>query len=109
MTEIQVYGGVCFSKAPEGKLDFTKYQTGTDKFQFHFPFFIFVFISIHVSHIAANQYSFQHWFRSHFQNQLKIRKINFTKNGKLDSSPSNHSLKPIQVNIIVQAVNFLIY
>lgn len=38
MTEIQVYGGVCFSEAPEGKLDFTKYQTGTDKFQFHFSF-----------------------------------------------------------------------
>lgn len=36
MTEIQVYGGVCFSE--EGKLDFTKYQTGTDKFQFPFYF-----------------------------------------------------------------------
>lgn len=68
MTEIQVYGGVCFSKAPEGKLDFTKYQTGTDKFSFIF-LFIFVFISIHVSHIAVNQYSFQKLFSKPVRNQ----------------------------------------
>lgn len=42
MTEIQVHGWICFSEAPEGKLDFTKYQTGTDKFQFNFPFYFCV-------------------------------------------------------------------